>query len=416
MLRRTLRPLVRALALIACAAVLVASCAHQRINSDAAACPSADAATLCTSGCTNLDGDAANCGKCGNKCDSWLVCDKGECTCPKGKNECGSACVDTTSDPTNCGKCNLKCSAGNFAKPACAAGNCTFGCLMGYQDCNNKPADGCEAHTDVDPAHCGTCANACPMDVANTTIECKAGMCAITACDMGFEDCDKDIKNGCEADLQNDPANCSKCKNACDAMTQDCVGGTCGPKLRPNVLMCPFANMQLSGWFPANAKLNLMTGCTPDNQTQALLITRSGQAAINGNLKTYLQNGGIVLTEYSISDDVYSVVFQFVPQGQGNGSCQDNAPTVVQFSANDKFWMDNTFMPIGLGQTGCGYGIQNFPQITPLAGWTAVQVGLGYRDLGTGRLWLTDWDWQDFEAVGTKYSHDLVGYMITHKK
>ncbi len=49
-------------------------------------------------------------------------------------------------------------------------------------------------------------------------------------------------------------------------------------------------------------------------------------------------------------------------------------------------------MAIAPGDTGCGRGIQGFPEIIPLAGWTNTNVAIGDRDLGAGRLGLTEHD------------------------
>src|SRR5688572_672681 len=54
---------------------------------------------------------------------------------------------------------------------------------------------------------------------------CAAGTCTAN-CKMGFDDCDQDLANGCEADLNQSAANCGKCGTTC-GMAQVCGGGTC---------------------------------------------------------------------------------------------------------------------------------------------------------------------------------------------
>ena len=69
---------------------------------------------------------------------------------------------------------------------------------------------------------------------------------------------------------------------------------------------------------------------------------------------------------------------------------------------------------------GCGADVSAFPGITPLAGWSPTAVSIAYRDLGQGRMWITDYDWQDLN-IGQNDplftdTYNLMGYMITHKE
>ena len=79
-------------------------------------------------------------------------------------------------------------------------------CPAGYTDCNQASYDGCEVKTSEDKKNCGTCGNAC--SIPNADSECKAGVCVLTVCVLGFENCDGDVANGCEAKLSEDPQNC----------------------------------------------------------------------------------------------------------------------------------------------------------------------------------------------------------------
>jgi hypothetical protein len=53
-----------------------------------------------------------------------------------------------------------------------------------------------------------------------------------------------------------------------------------------------------------------------------------------------------------------------------------------------------------------------------LAGWSATEVSIGYRDLGSGRVWITDFDWQDTNTVGAGYTYteQLLGSMIINRQ
>ena len=118
-----------------------------------------------------------------------------------------------------------------------------------------------------------------------------------------------------------------------------------------------------------------------------MLISRNG--AFDGpTVQSYINSGGVVLTEFIISDNVFSAVFSPVFEGARNdGGCSDRAPTVVQYTPADPFWVANTFTAIPLIQAGCGYDVDAFPGITPIAGWSASAVSIAYRNLGSGRLW-----------------------------
>jgi hypothetical protein len=124
-----------------------------------------------------------------------------------------------------------------------------------------------------------------------------------------------------------------------------------------------------------------------------------------------------VLTEHNISDEVWTLAFAPTAQmGVFTGACWDTAPTVVQFSPGDKVWTQVPFMAIPYNQSGCGYRVNGYAGITLLAGWDANNAAIGYRDLGLGRVWATDFDWQDNEGYPFAYTNQLMGYFMTHRK
>ena len=182
-------------------------------------------------------------------------------------------------------------------------------------------------------------------------------------------------------------------------------------------MLCGSSQRNITTFFPPGYNFAVVNSCTPDAQTQAMLVSRSFGNAINqATLQSYLNAGGIVLTEWSISHLVWTQAFAATVQGTNNGACWDTAPTVVQFTPGDKMWTKVPFMAIPNNQSGCGYSVTNYPGITPLAGWAIGQTSIGYRDLGAGRLWATDFDWQDNEGYPYAYTNTLMGYFITHRK
>jgi hypothetical protein len=112
---------------------------------------------------------------------------------------------------------------------SCVNGACVPVCTTGYADCDSDVANGCEANLQADPVHCGVCSRACTGDGGSPI--CTAGVCGTSSCAAGTGDCDGNAGNGCETNLNTSTANCRFCGNACTNAngTTSCVGGTCKP-------------------------------------------------------------------------------------------------------------------------------------------------------------------------------------------
>ena len=206
-------------------------------NANCGACGSAckGGQTCCSGGCTALSGDVSNCGACGNACAgknaSWS-CTASTChvaSCNGGYSDCNTnpsdGCeVHTDADPANCGSCGKACSAPN-GTAGCAAGACTVaGCNAGFANCNNQPNDGCEVNTTNNPSNCGGCGKVCT--VANGSAGCAASACTVAACNPGFANCNGQVADGCEVNTTADNANCGKCGMQCPIGTA-CQGSMC---------------------------------------------------------------------------------------------------------------------------------------------------------------------------------------------
>jgi len=83
---------------------------------------------------------------------------------------------------------------------------------------------GPEIDLQTDPENCGECGYAC--EVANGTPGCEAGACTIDSCNEGFDNCNFNVDDGCEADLSSDAANCNGCGLSCRA-GRVCCDGEC---------------------------------------------------------------------------------------------------------------------------------------------------------------------------------------------
>ncbi len=133
----------------------------------------------CGSGCVDLQTDEANCGACGEICESTLVgvaCIAGECvrtSCPAALPlQCGETvddCVDPATDPNSCGACGAVCETG-----VCVAGTCG-GCDEGEIVCGGICVATC-----CNNDNCGACG-----------IVCTGGLtCFEGICDCPSGDCD----------------------------------------------------------------------------------------------------------------------------------------------------------------------------------------------------------------------------------
>jgi hypothetical protein len=211
--------------------VCVAGCTAQHACASGQSC--------CSSSCVDEQNDVNNCGGCDNACTSisngTVACHDGACAvgaCDPGFADCdanpANGCeTNISTSPTNCGACGMVCLLPN-ATPACSSGNCTIvQCSAGFANCDGQDANGCEVNTQTDPNNCGACGHIC--SIANGTAACVAGVCAVATCNAGWSDCDNNPANGCEAHTGADVNNCGTCGHVCSVAngTPACTGGTC---------------------------------------------------------------------------------------------------------------------------------------------------------------------------------------------
>ena len=185
-----------------------------------------------TPGCETDLSAPDNCGACGVKCTGAAA----KCAqttpgtyacidiCPVGTLECSGACVDVTKSVSNCGGCGVTCTAPTNATATCGPTGCGYKCDSSYHACSAA----CVSNGAV--ATCGPSCSPCPVPANAAAATCDGTKCGFT-CKAGFADCNGDPSNGCEADLNGDPAHCGGCTTACAAPTggsASCTGGTCG--------------------------------------------------------------------------------------------------------------------------------------------------------------------------------------------
>ena len=178
----------------------------------------------CNAQCVDPTKDVNNCGACGKACaanHARPTCAAGVCkagSCDPGWGDCNNDGSDGCEanlhvDAKNCTACGMMCSIKN-ATAACSDGCYLKACLFGYDDCNGDAKDGCETSVVADPKNCGGCGKACPVP-AHTKVACLTGSCAVTSCDLGYSDCNNNPADGCEVATGTDVKNCGGCGVAC---------------------------------------------------------------------------------------------------------------------------------------------------------------------------------------------------------
>ncbi len=258
---------------------------------------------MCGDVCVDTNADTTHCGGCDKPCGDGEECASGVCQCTQGTEACANSCVDTSIDLKHCGKCDNACSAGANATVACLMGTCNATCNKGFDDCSaNLP--GCETNLTNNLQNCGKCSNPCP-NVTNGTPECKASSCGIASCDKGYDNCDSNDANGCEANLYTDDKNCGQCKYDC-GVGNYCDGGNC--KTIPSG---PFSQTSYSAVMTFKDQLASSTmGIAWDGTN---LWSCSGGSSNGERLAQYTASGSLV-KKYSPGIDFRSVY----TKGDGN--------------------------------------------------------------------------------------------------
>ncbi len=191
--------------------------------------------------CGDTQSDAQNCGTCGHDCTKLphvtgqgVVCTAGKCVvplsaCATGFTHCSTnvddGCEVDLSQPAHCGSCTNACAV---SAPLCSGSGSTFTCTV---MCSSPTPDRCTSqcvNLNSDPNNCKTCGTACTF--ANASATCSTGTCAIGACNTGYKDCKNGPADGCETYVMgSDKTNCGDCGNACSFANAaaSCATGVC---------------------------------------------------------------------------------------------------------------------------------------------------------------------------------------------
>src|SRR5690606_9690777 len=100
--------------------------------------------------------------------------------CAGDEKQCGGGCVKLNDPAFGCGSGCAPCGIPG-AVAACDAGSCVMiGCAPGFGNCNLDLTDGCEVNLDADPSSCGACGNICVVN--HGSAGCAGGSCTVQSC------------------------------------------------------------------------------------------------------------------------------------------------------------------------------------------------------------------------------------------
>jgi hypothetical protein len=137
--------------------------------------------------------------------------------CASGTKSCGGQCVSVDRPEHGCSAEGCAPCLIPNATPRCSRNHqCDISvCYRGYENCDGDPSNGCEADLRTDPENCGACSQRCP-DVPHAQVAC-GDSCRVWRCSVGHEDCNGRVEDGCETDVTTDRQSCGACGVRCGA-------------------------------------------------------------------------------------------------------------------------------------------------------------------------------------------------------
>lgn len=191
---------------------------------------------------------------------------------------------------------------------------------------------------------------------------------------------------------------------------------------RPNLVFCGNYIRAGSDLYSAISRLNEIDGCSPDSDTQALLFIRSNPRGRGEELLSYLNNGGIIITELN-GALLYNEIYGTDYTGTFSGQCSDNVFPSILLNPTDPFWQGKP-PPVEPPDTSnsCGFDlnalVEGEDEVVALGARTRGDervISLAYRNQGSGQFIMANSDWRDNDQNSnyTEASKALFGRFIS---
>ncbi len=322
-------------------------------------------------GCESSATSPTSCGTCETVCDTThstgatcalgdggITCQYGGCK--PGWGNCNTTAPDTDGCETplttaaNCGACGNACDTTNSQGASCKDGKtCSYtGCNTGFGDCQATAPDlnGCE--TMVPANSCMACGTSCDtLNSIGATCDPMVGVCQYTSCQPGYDDCNKTPpdKNGCETQITT-AANCGACGRSCDTMTSvgaGCTAGNCTyTGCAPGFTNCDTSGGDTNG---CESSLSSTTSC---GACGAACSTKTGPASCNGTKCSYKCNAGLIDCNGSSAPDVDGCECQ--TSSSAPACCSGKCQTVHSDGVGQTFYDCNDHtINAGLAKEAC---------------------------------------------------------------
>lgn len=329
------------------------------------------------------------CDSADNDCNGASDDVAGGCGCMPGL---GRGCFSGPPGTADVGVCR---SGRQFCDPdGRGYGPCFDEILPTGELCDGRDDD-CDGAADEDFGAGEACETGVGACRAGGVLQCAAGgavICSATptlpsaeVCNAVDDDCDGIVDDG----------------ELC-GLREVCQAGACQAGPPGRFMLCGTSDRDVAGFLAPADDYVLEAGCRPDAGTRTLLVSRSGPLGADAQgWRAFLEQGGNIVTERTNSDEIFNAVLGAqVAEGVPVGACVDNVNPAVRHTPDDRFWIAHADLSLQApAETGCGNALEHFPGITPLGGPDPTHVTLAYIDVGFGRLWLVDQDWQDLDAV-----------------
>jgi hypothetical protein len=192
--------------------------------------------------------------------------------------------------------------------------------------------------------------------------------------------------------------------------------------LRPDLMYCGVSDRTGADLYLGTGPFNEVSGCVPDANTQALLVTLTGTIVGNGPAwLAFLNAGGVIISSAFVTNEIYDEVFGvFYPDTVPFGDCENNAMPSLKLNRGEPFWVANPGLTeTPANATGCGSDnaaiVAGETEVTALGGLVdtdPVVVSFAVRPQGPGVFWLLEADWPGNTATVTDDSKIFMGVLI----